>query len=258
MFITLFNPRPSSLCTHPLSDAILKDSEELGIKLLNRVRILPVETIPLPSNEILRKAILDLGFIGKNTIGISFRYGIFVQVSHYDDKRLIIHELTHTMQYERAGGIYSFLKQYVVEANLEGIGFTKLSSDLLNHSTTLDVGKDTFVNEQFSGLKNENHIALIVMVSLLNDILMDQPIQNQNLSTRNDARIQCGYYGYTIGWGWTQEQAVDHESCVRDSACENIQRYSCEYLGSSTTCGFGAIGCVTISTFRCDDGKACN
>jgi hypothetical protein len=99
----------------PLSDAILKDSEELGIKLLNRVRILPVETIPLPSNEILRKAILDLGFIGKNTIGISFRYGIFVQVSHYYDKRLIIHELTHTMQYERVGGIYSFLKQYVVE-----------------------------------------------------------------------------------------------------------------------------------------------
>lgn len=150
------------------------------------------------------------------------------------------------------------LKKYEVTANLEGIGFTKLSADLLNHSTTLDVGKDRFVNEQFSGLKNENHIALIVTVSLLNDILMDQPIQNQNLSSRNDARIQCGYYGYTIGWGWTQEQAVDHESCVRDSACENIQRYSCEYLGSSTTCGFGAIGCVTISTFRCDDGKACN
>lgn len=150
------------------------------------------------------------------------------------------------------------LKKYEVTANLEGIGFTKLSADLLNHSTTLDVGKDRFVNEQFSGLKNENHIALIVTVSLLNDILTDQPIQNQNLSSRNDARIQCGYYGYTIGWGWTQEQAVDHESCVRDSACENIQRYSCEYLGSSTTCGFGAIGCVTISTFRCDDGKACN
>lgn len=150
------------------------------------------------------------------------------------------------------------LKKYEVTANLEGIGFTKLSADLLNHSTTLDVGKDRFVNEQFSGLKNENHIALIVTVSLLNDILMDQSIQNQNLSSRNDARIQCGYYGYTIGWGWTQEQAVDHESCVRDSACENIQRYSCEYLGSSTTCGFGAIGCVTISTFRCDDGKACN
>jgi hypothetical protein len=69
---------------------------------------------------------------------------------------------------------------------LDGIGFTKLSADLLNHSTTLDVGKNRFVNEQFSGLKNENHIALIVMASLLNDILMDQPIQNQNLSSGND------------------------------------------------------------------------
>lgn len=148
------------------------------------------------------------------------------------------------------------LKKYEVTANLEGIGFTKLSSDLSNNSTTLDVGKKSFVAEQLSDLKNEDHIALITMSSILNDIVADRPFLN--ISNSSAARIQCGYYGYTIGWGWTQDQAVDHESCVRDSACENIQRYSCEYLGSSTSCGFGAIGCVTISTFRCDDGKACN
>jgi len=99
----------------PLNESILKDSEVLGIKFLNKVRILPVENMPLPSNEILKKAVLDLGFIGKDTIGMSFRYGIFVRISHQYNKRVIIHELTHTMQYERAGGIYSFLKQYIAE-----------------------------------------------------------------------------------------------------------------------------------------------
>lgn len=192
----------------------------------------------------------------------SFKGGVMEQANRFvfsvEATKSLVNGRVLEFDGSKVSVIKTGIKQYVVEANLDGIGFTKLSADLLNHSTTLDVGKNRFVNEQFSGLKNENHIALIVMASLLNDILMDQPIQNQNLSSRNDARVQCGYYGYTIGWGWTQEQAVDHESCVRDSACENIQRYSCEYLGSSTTCGFGAIGWVTISTFRCDDGKACN
>ena len=192
----------------------------------------------------------------------SFKGGIMEQANRFvfsvEATKSLVNGRVLEFDESKVSVIKTGFKQYVVEANLEGIGFTKLSTDLVSHSTTLEVGKDRFVNEQFSGLKNENHIALIVMVSLLNDILIDHPIQSQKLSSRHDARIQCGYYGYTIGWGWTQEQAVDHESCVRDSACENIQRYSCEYLGSSTTCGFGAIGCVTISTFRCDDGKACN
>lgn len=146
------------------------------------------------------------------------------------------------------------LKKYEVNTNLNGIGLIKLTSDLSNHSMALEINDNKYFDEELSTLKNENHIALIVMSSILNDILFDNPSPNLN---RNNARIQCAYYGYTVGWGWTQEQSIDHESCVRDSACETIEQYSCQYLGTSTTCGFGAIGCLTISTFKCDDGKAC-
>lgn len=99
----------------PLNQTILKNSQILGIKGIKNVRILPVEEIPLPINDILKNAITRLGFIGKDTIGIAFRYGIYVKTFHQNDAKLLIHELTHTVQYERAGGISLFLKQYVQE-----------------------------------------------------------------------------------------------------------------------------------------------
>ena len=99
----------------PLNPIVLKDAQLLGITLINKVRVLPIEDIPLPANELLRRAITELGFIGKDTIGISFRYGIFVKTFHQNDNRLLFHELTHTMQYERVGGILPFLTQYVKE-----------------------------------------------------------------------------------------------------------------------------------------------
>jgi hypothetical protein len=46
---------------------------------------------------------------------MAFRYGILVRISHQEDRILIIHELVHTKQYEKAGGIVPFLTQYVSE-----------------------------------------------------------------------------------------------------------------------------------------------
>ena len=145
-------------------------------------------------------------------------------------------------------------KKYEVNAKLNGIGLVKLSSDLLKKSMSLKINEITFVEEELNFLKNENHIALITMTSILNEILFDNPSPNLN---GVNARIKCAYYGYTLGWGWTQEQSGDHESCVRDGLCESIADNSCVYLGTSMTCLIGAITCVTISTFVCDDGVSC-
>jgi len=46
---------------------------------------------------------------------MAFRCAILVRIPHQEDRELIIHELAHTMQYKKAGGIVPFLTQYVSE-----------------------------------------------------------------------------------------------------------------------------------------------
>ena len=49
------------------------------------------------------------------TIGLTLRYGIFIRDGHWGERRLVIHELAHTMQYERLGSIEAFLRQNLHE-----------------------------------------------------------------------------------------------------------------------------------------------
>ena len=55
-----------------LDETILKDSQLLKIEGMEKVRVLAVDEIPLPSNEILRDAVIRIGFIGSDTIGTAF------------------------------------------------------------------------------------------------------------------------------------------------------------------------------------------
>ncbi len=49
------------------------------------------------------------------TCGLTLRYGIFVRSDCWGDRNLVAHELAHTAQYERLGGIEAFLRQYLFE-----------------------------------------------------------------------------------------------------------------------------------------------
>ena len=46
--------------------------------------------------------------------------GIFIRDDHWDSRRLVVHQLAHTMQYERLGSIESFLRQYLHECITTG------------------------------------------------------------------------------------------------------------------------------------------
>ena len=102
---------------------------KIGILEIEKVRLLQVDSIPLPLDPILSLAINQIGLISDSTIGISFRYGIYIRSDYWHDESLLIHELTHTMQYEKLGGITNFLNQYSKECLYYGYNKSPLERE---------------------------------------------------------------------------------------------------------------------------------
>ena len=112
-----------------LNAAQLADARRIGLANPERVRIKIVEKIPLPLHPLLRRAAKQFRWLGSDTIGIALRYGIFIQTDYAKDRRLLLHELTHTLQYERLGGIRLFLQRYLHECLTAGYPFGALEEE---------------------------------------------------------------------------------------------------------------------------------
>ena len=91
------------------------DAKRVGVARPERVRLQSVREIPFPLHPLLRAAGERLGLVSGSTIGLTLRYGIFIQSDHWDSRRLVVHELAHTAQYERLGGFRGFLEAYLTE-----------------------------------------------------------------------------------------------------------------------------------------------
>ena len=98
-----------------LTASQIKDAQQIGVREPERVRLRVVGEIPMPTNPALRAAAEQTGLISPFTIGLTVRYGIFIRADHWGERRLVIHELTHTAQYERLGGFNGFLSSYLDE-----------------------------------------------------------------------------------------------------------------------------------------------
>ncbi len=97
-----------------LTASQIADARHIGIAHPERVRLRVVEEIPLPLHPLLREAAEITGLISPCTAGLTLRYGIFIR-SESCERRLVVHELAHTAQYERLGGFQPFLEQYLYE-----------------------------------------------------------------------------------------------------------------------------------------------
>ena len=93
----------------------LEDAKSVGVKYPERVRTCEVPQIPIPKHPILREAAEATQLISPATIGVALRYGIFIHKNFSNDRYTIVHELVHSMQCERFGGFYPFLKKYLWE-----------------------------------------------------------------------------------------------------------------------------------------------
>jgi hypothetical protein len=74
-----------------------------------------VDAIPAPRHPHLKAAYAALEQLPEVPRGLTFRYGILVRRDAAQDRHLLIHELVHTAQYERLGGIKAFLEKYLLE-----------------------------------------------------------------------------------------------------------------------------------------------
>jgi hypothetical protein len=98
-----------------LSAAQLSDARTIGVKRPERVRLLAVDAIVRPENSLLRAAAEATHLINPFTRGLTLRYGIYLRRDVASDRFLVAHELAHTAQYERVGGFFPFLRQYLDE-----------------------------------------------------------------------------------------------------------------------------------------------
>src|SRR5688572_21623733 len=87
-----------------LTAAQITDAQRIGVAHPEQVRLRVIDEIPMPGNPMLRAAAESTGLISSFTAGLTLRYGIFIRADCWGERRLIVHELAHTAQYERLGG----------------------------------------------------------------------------------------------------------------------------------------------------------
>lgn len=99
----------------PLTEPELFEARRVGVKQPERVRLLSVPAIPFPEHPLLQAACRATNFVPECPRGLTLCYGIYLRSDCWRDRSIVVHELVHTAQYERLGGIDPFLRSYLGE-----------------------------------------------------------------------------------------------------------------------------------------------
>ncbi|MGB8168046.1 MAG: hypothetical protein WCF18_11180 [Chthoniobacteraceae bacterium] len=122
----------------PLGEPSAADARAIGVANPDRVRLLRVPQVPLPAGRLINLAERLAGGPWDHTAGLTARYGIFIREAYWGDRRLIAHELAHTAQYERLGGIAPFLRVYLTECLTSGYAGAALELEAIAAAAAFD------------------------------------------------------------------------------------------------------------------------
>lgn len=100
-----------------------------------RVRVVLVDSLPLPEEPTLRAAALQAGLLGPRMDGLTLGHSVFICRGH-ETLRLLSHELRHVYQYEQAGSVASFLPDYLQQVVELGYANTTYERDARAHERT--------------------------------------------------------------------------------------------------------------------------
>ncbi len=112
-----------------LSDEEIIWAEKIGITHPEKIRIHHLNKVPTPVPDFIEHFLQKRGFPAGNAAGMSMRYGIYIKEKHTNNRAIIAHELVHTHQYERLGGLWAFLKLYLQETMLLGYMHSPLEKE---------------------------------------------------------------------------------------------------------------------------------
>jgi hypothetical protein len=119
----------------PLSEKEIADATAAVIQQPLRVRLLPVDAIPTSTHPQSKAAAQEIDFLTPATRGLTLRYCIFIRSDCWRDRALIAHELVHTAQYERLGGILPFLGKYLFECVTIGYPKSPMEQEAITTAT---------------------------------------------------------------------------------------------------------------------------
>ena len=84
----------------------------VGVQRPELIRVVVIDSLPLPEDPTLRAAALQTGLLGPHMAGLTLGYSVFV-VRGQESVRLLSHEFRHVHQYEAHGSIAAFLPVYL-------------------------------------------------------------------------------------------------------------------------------------------------
>ena len=97
----------------PLTPQQMADAERVGVKDAGRVRVLPVDRIPMPAHLDLAEAARRAQIITETSPAVTLGHGIMVRADRWRDRELILHQLVHVAQCERCGNLEAFVEEYL-------------------------------------------------------------------------------------------------------------------------------------------------
>jgi hypothetical protein len=103
-----------------LNEDELTFAKKIGILNYDIIKVWESNEVPKPKNAMIQYLGNEIGFFSSNTNGISFRYGIFLHSELKYTKDVLLHELIHTLQYERFGSIEKFILCYLDDVLING------------------------------------------------------------------------------------------------------------------------------------------
>lgn len=109
----------------------------MGVAEPGRVRVVVAAEMPWPGPRWLHRLASRLGFPATESVGLCLGHAIFLHPAWAEQNDVLAHELVHTAQYERLGGVRPFLRRYLAECLAFGYVAAPLEREARFLSATL-------------------------------------------------------------------------------------------------------------------------
>ncbi|MBI3896924.1 MAG: hypothetical protein HY308_01350 [Gammaproteobacteria bacterium] len=103
----------------PLSAAEVDSARQLGVAHPEKVRVVVLDTFPMPEDPELRANAERYGMGNHSENGRAIGYAIMLKPQYKDEPTLLRHELVHVGQHDRLGRT-AFIRRYLVEMEMMG------------------------------------------------------------------------------------------------------------------------------------------